>query len=40
MLQLALRRFFKKEKADKAWYYVGMVFLALVLVNIGAAFIR
>ena len=40
MLQLVLHRFFERKKADKVWYYVSMVFLLIVVANIGAAFIK
>ncbi|MBI2134555.1 site-2 protease family protein [Candidatus Woesearchaeota archaeon] len=40
MMQLVLHRFFESKKADKVWYYVSMVFLLIVVANIGAAFIK
>jgi len=40
MLQLALRKFFPEKKADKAWKYVGLFFLGLVLINIFFGFMK
>ena len=40
MLQLVLHRFVERKKADKVWYYVSMVFLLIVVANIGASFIK
>ena len=40
MLQLVLHRLFERKKADRIWYYVSMVFLLIVVANIGAAFIK
>lgn len=40
MLQLVLHRLFERKKADRVWYYVSMVFLLIVVANIGAAFIK
>lgn len=40
MIQLPLLRFFGKEKGNKAWAYIGMFFLIIILVNISFAFIR
>jgi len=40
MLQLVLHRFFDTKKGDKIWYYVSMIFLFLVLINIIFAFIK
>jgi len=40
MLQLILHKMFNKEKGDKVWYYIGMFFLILILINITFAFVR
>ena len=40
MLQLALRKFFRKEKADNLWKSIGMLFLFLVIINIVLAIIK
>jgi len=40
MLQLGLRTMFSKETGDKLWRHISIIFLVLVLVNIGVAFIR
>lgn len=40
MLQVALQKFMKKEKADKYWKYIGLFFLALVIINVLFAFVR
>ena len=38
MLQLPLQRFFGKEKGNKVWYYVGVVFLLVVIIIIASGF--
>lgn len=38
MLQLPLVRYFGKEKGNKIWYYIGMVFLIIILINIASGF--
>lgn len=40
MLQLVLHRFLGRKKGDKIWHYVSIVFLLIVIVNIGASFIK
>ncbi|MBI4143289.1 site-2 protease family protein [Candidatus Woesearchaeota archaeon] len=40
MLQLALHKFFDKEKGDKYWGYIGLFFLVLIFINIAAGFVR
>ena len=40
MLQLVLHKFFDEKKANKIWYYTSMIFLVIVLANIGFAFIK
>ncbi len=40
MLQLALHNAFNKKKADKIWHYISMIFLIIVIANIGFAFIK
>lgn len=38
MLQLVLHKIFNKEKGDKVWYYIGMFFLVVIIINIAAGF--
>ncbi|MBS3114322.1 site-2 protease family protein [Candidatus Woesearchaeota archaeon] len=40
MLQLVLHRIFDKKNGNKVWYYIGMFFLILILINITAGFVR
>lgn len=40
MLQLPLIHFFGEEKGKKIWLNISLVFLVLILVNLGAAFIK
>ncbi|MBI2657270.1 site-2 protease family protein [Candidatus Woesearchaeota archaeon] len=40
MLQLALHKFFDREKGDRYWHYIGIFFLALIFINIAAGFVR
>lgn len=40
MLQLALHRFFDKERGNRIWGYIGLFFMALIFVNIVAGFVR
>ena len=41
MLQLAMHKIFRNEKkGDKAWKYISMLFLALILANIMFAFFK
>ena len=40
MLSIALKKFFKKEKAQKIFAYVSIFFLTLILINILFAFVR
>ncbi len=40
MLQLALRKFFRKEKADRLWKSIGVIFLFLVIINIFLAIFK
>ncbi|MBI2558633.1 site-2 protease family protein [Candidatus Woesearchaeota archaeon] len=40
MLQLALHKFFDKEKGDKVFYYVGIFFLVIIFVNIVSGFVK
>ena len=40
MLQLALEKFLQREKAFKIWKFVAMLFIVLILVNLGAGFIK
>lgn len=40
MLHLALEKFFQKERAFKLWKFVAMLFIVLILVNLGAGFIK
>ncbi|MBW2980545.1 site-2 protease family protein [Candidatus Woesearchaeota archaeon] len=40
MLNLALGKFLKKEKAQKIFTYISLFFLSLILINIISAFVR
>src|SRR3989338_4469142 len=40
MLFAALQKYFKKEKAMRIWKFIGLLFLILIFINIGFAFIR
>ncbi len=40
MMQLALHKIFGEEKGNKAWHYIGMFFLVLILVNVVAGFVK
>ncbi|MBI2101611.1 site-2 protease family protein [Candidatus Woesearchaeota archaeon] len=40
MLQLVLQKFFDKEKSSRIFYYTGMFFLAVILANIVAGFVK
>jgi len=40
MLQLAMHKIFGTERGNKYWIYVGIFFLALILVNIAAGFVK
>lgn len=40
MLQIAMHKFFDKEKGDKVWGSISLFFLALIIVNIIFGFVR
>ncbi len=40
MMQVAMHKLFDKEKGDKYWHYIGIFFLILILINVGAGFVK
>lgn len=38
MMQLVLHKIFNKEKGDKVWGYIGLIFLVIIFINIAAGF--
>ncbi|HLC60808.1 MAG TPA: site-2 protease family protein [Candidatus Nanoarchaeia archaeon] len=38
MLQLPLQKYFGEENGKKIWVYIGLIFLAIIIINVGAGF--
>src|SRR3989338_3260332 len=38
MLQLPLQKYFGKENGKRVWVYIGLIFLAVIIINVGAGF--